>query len=315
MTILAVVFDVIIPVFGVLGVGYALARLDWFGADAARGLSSYTIRIAIPLMLFRGMAVAELPAEFPLDLLAAYFLAAYGMFAIGMLVAGGVFRQHGSRRGLFAFGCSYSNLMLIGIPLVLTAWGEDAVLPLFSIVACHTLLLFTPLTMILEADRTGVASRLRSLAKALLGLARNQYIVGIVAGLAWNLLALPLPGSIDSVLAMFAASATPCALFCVGASLARQRIAGEVPAAAAIASLKLVLFPLLVWLLGRFVFDLPALWLAVAVTVAAMPTGINIYLFAEQYRKGVALASTATVLGTAASVVTVTLVLTLLGVR
>jgi malonate transporter and related proteins len=311
--VLNVVLDLIVPVFGVLGVGYVLARLDWFSAEATQGLTTYTIRIAIPLMLFRAMATAELPDTFPLAFLATYFMAAYVMFVVGLIVARGVFGYKHARQGLFAFGCSYSNLVLIAIPLVLTAWGEAAVIPLFSILAVHTLALFTPLTLILETDRRSSGEILRNLGATVLGIARNQYILGILAGLAFNLLGLTLPASAASVLGMFAASATPCALFCMGAALARYRIAGEIPAALVITALKVAVFPLLVWLLGHYVFGIDPLWLAVAVTIAAMPIGINIYLFAEQYDRGIPLAATVMVVSTAVSIVTLTVVLSLLG--
>jgi hypothetical protein len=49
-------------------------------------------------------------------------------------------------------------------------------------------------------------------------------------------------------------------------------------------ALKTALHPALVWLLATRVFDLPASWTAVAVTLAALPTGINTYLFAQRYQ-------------------------------
>ncbi len=315
MAVTAVVLDIILPVFGVLGLGYLVARIGWFDADANRGLSMYVFRVAIPLMLFRAMARAELPETVPVAFIASYFGAAMVMFAVGMLVARRGFGFDLARQGLVGFGCSYSNLMLIGIPLVLTTWGEDAVLPLFTIVALHTPVMFAPLTAVLEVSRSGGAGTGAALRAALGGLARNQYIVGILAGLAWNLLGLPLAGSIDAVLELFARSATPCALFSMGIALSQYRIAGEVPAALAVTLLKGVLFPALVWSAGTCLFAVDPAWLAVAVCIAALPTGVNIYLFAQQYQVGIGMSSTATVLSTAVSVLTLTVVLTLLGVR
>ncbi len=315
MGVTAVVLDIILPVFGVLGLGYLAARRGWFDAEANRGLSLYVFRVAIPLMLFRAMARAELPDAVPVGFILSYFGAAMAMFALGALVARRGFSFDLARQGLFGFGCSYSNLMLIGIPLVLTTWGEQAVLPLFTIVALHTPLMFTPLTAVLELSRGDAAGTWQSLRAALGGLARNQYIVGILAGLAWNLLDLPLSGSADAVLEMFARTATPCALFSMGIALSQYRVAGEVPAALTVSLLKGVVFPALVWAGGTWLFAVDLDWLAVAVGIAALPTGINIYLFAQQYQVGVGLSSTATVLSTALSVITLTLVLTLLGVR
>lgn len=313
MAIINVVANVIVPVFGVLGVGYAVAWREWFNVDATRGLAFYTMRVAIPAMLFRAMSITDLPAYFPYRFVACYFLAAGFMFLLGTLLSKRLFYLPPAERALFAFGCSYSNLVLVGIPLVLTAWGDDAVLPLFTIVAFNTVILFTPLTMMLEADRHHRLPLIKQIGAALLGLIRNQYIASILAGLAVNLLGLPWPVALESILKMIAASATPCALFCMGATLARQRIAGEIRAASLISLVKLILFPASVWLLGHYLLGIDNDWLVVAVTIAAMPTGINIYLFAEQYQKGIALATTTTVLSTLFAVATVTVALTLLG--
>ncbi len=314
MAVLQIVLEIIIPVFGVLGLGYAVSKFGWFDESAERGLSIYVFRIAIPLMLFRSMALVELPGYFPIGFIASYFIAAYSMFIAGLLLARRLFGFNLAKQGLFGFGCGYSNLVLIGIPLVLTVWGERAVLPLFSIVAVHTVLMFTPLTAILEINRGDTTSIPKIVVAAVSGVARNQYIIGVMMGLVYNLLGLPLPGSIDSMLSLIADSATPGALFCMGASLSRYRIVGEVPAAITITILKGVVFPAVVWMLGS-AFGIDELWVAVAVVIAAMPTGINIYLYAQQYQSGVPLATTVTVVSTATSVFTVTIVLTLLGVR
>lgn len=313
MAILQIVFEIIVPVFGVVGTGYALARLKWIGAGVIEGLSAFAFRVALPIMLFRSMAVAELPEAFPTAFLLSYFLAAYGVFAVGFLIA----RRFGlglAARGLFAFGSSYSNLVLIGIPLVLTAWGDAAVVPLFTIVALHAPLLFTPLIAVLEIDRGG-GGFLKNVETAVRGIVRNQYVIGILLGLCYNLLGAPLPDAVDSLLGMFAVAAPPLALFCMGGSLSGLRIMGEIPVAFAITALKTLALPAFVWLLGSRVFGLDDLWLGVAVTVAAMPAGVNIYLFARQYGVGAPLATTTTLVSTAVSIVTLTVTLTLLGVR
>ena len=71
----------------------------------------------------------------------------------------------------------------------------------------------------------------------------------------------------------------------------------------------------MVWLSGRYLFTLDPLWLTVATLNAAMPAGANVYLVAQLYRAGVGLATNAVVISTAASVLTLSAILLLLGVQ
>ncbi|MCK5488908.1 MAG: AEC family transporter, partial [Gemmatimonadetes bacterium] len=70
--------------------------------------------------------------------------------------------------------------------------------------------------------------------------------------------------------------------------------------------------PAIVWLLATLVFDVAPLWTSVAVVMAALPTGINAYLFAERYDHGVATAATAVLLSTGLSIGTISILLYLL---
>ena len=85
---------------------------------------------------------------------------------------------------------------------------------------------------------------------------------------------------------MMAQTVLPCACFTLGASLALSPASGAVLPATVVALLKTGLHPLLTWLLATQVFDLPPLWVAPAVTAAALPIGINAYVFAERYNAG-----------------------------
>ena len=89
---------------------------------------------------------------------------------------------------------------------------------------------------------------------------------------------------------------------------------GALPEAMSGTLLKLVLHPLLVWLLATHVFVLPPLWRDVAVIMAALPVGVNVYLFALRYEVGAPPAAAAMLISTGLSVATLAGVLHLLGV-
>ncbi len=104
-------------------------------------------------------------------------------------------------------------------------------------------------------------------------------------------------------------TALPCALFAMGGTLTRYHLAGHLKEASLITALRLFVHPILVWLLATHVFGVEPPWVAIAVVIAAMPTGINVYLFAQRYDAGTAIASSAVVLSTTLSFVTLSALL------
>jgi predicted permease len=74
---------------------------------------------------------------------------------------------------------------------------------------------------------------------------------------------------------------------------------GDAVQGGVLVALKMVVHPVLAWLVGTYVFALEHLPLAVAVMVAALPTGINVFILAERYERYVRCTATAVLVSTA----------------
>lgn len=293
--------------------GYGATFTRVFDRAAANALAAFVFYFAIPVMLFRNMATTTLPEEIAWGYLLSYFIGVTIIFAVGMTVARLAFGGSFERQAIIGFGSAFGNSVLLGIPLVLTSFGEQASLPLFLLLAFHSTVLFTAITVILEVGRGG-REELRAVPlKALTGLVTNPILWGMTGGIAFNLLGLELPGPVDRFASMVAGAAVPCALFSVGASLRAYRIVGALKPATMIVALKLVGHPLVVWLLATRVFDVPALWAKVVVLLAALPVGVNVYLFGTRYDAGQAESAAAILISSILSVVTLSVVLYWLG--
>jgi malonate transporter len=198
--------------------------------------------------------------------------------------------------------------------VVLTVLGDAASFPLFLIVSFHSLVMFTTITVLMEASEGG-GRRLRSLPLAILkGVAGNPIIVGLVLGLAVNRLGLGLPPVVDGFTALLGGAAIPAALFATGAALRQFSFRGALPAASLVVVVKGLVHPLLVWVTCVHVFALEPLWTAVAVVLAATPVGVNAYVFATRYQAAEGATATAVAVSTALSMVTVTIALWVVGV-
>ena len=302
--------DIVLPVFALIGVGYAAARAGVFDETATRALSRFVFQFALPVMLFSSLAAQGRPAEFDGRYLLAYFIAVAVAAGGGALLAQRPGRAGGQVAVVAGFSACYGNVILLGIPLVLTALGEAATLPLFALVSVHGPIMMTLVTILLERG-SGAAPPGGRLLQTLKGLAANPILIGLLAGLAVGVSGLALPGPVAASTALLGQAALPAALFAMGASLAGYRIRGALGLALGLVLLKTVLQPLVVWLLVDYVFEIASPWSDTAILLAAMPTGVNAYLFAVRYRTGEAEAATAIVLSTAACLVTVSVILAL----
>lgn len=301
--------DIVLPVFGIVLAGYLAARVRLMDAAANQGLFRYVFYVAIPLLLFRTMATTTLPAAIPWTFWLAYYLGAFATFAAAGLTMRLAFGARLDRQGIAGFAAAYSNCVLLGIPLVLAAWGEAALLPLFAVIALQSPLFFPAAVMLIEIGQ-GHREELRRIPlQVLTGLARNPVILALALGLLANLAGLRLPGPADDIVAAVGGTAGPCALVSLGISLAGYRLRGGLRETAVLVAFKSLVHPAAVWLLTGPVFGIDPAWRAVAVLLAALPTGVNVYLFARHYQVAEEVIAKTTLLSTLVSVVTVSVLL------
>jgi predicted permease len=279
-----------------------------------KGVVLFVFFFAIPSLLFRNIAIAELPPDMDWGFLLAFYGGSAGCYLFGAAAARFRFRRPLGDQAIFGMSAGFSNTVLMGIPIIITTYGPEATLPIFLIIAFHGPV-FMPLTTALieigQGSGVAVGRQARNVA---LELVRNPIIMGVLLGFLVNLSGLAIPGVLDGVLELLGASAVPCALFAMGASLAGYPLKGDVPPALFIVLIKLVAHPLLVWLLAVPILGLEGLWVTVAVLMAAMPSGINAYLFAARYEAAPGIAARSVLLTTVFSVGTISLLLYLLQV-
>ena len=307
-----IIFGIILPVFGTLGLGYVAARFGVFDEAANRGLSLFVFNFALPLMLFRAIAQADLPDTMPWGYLLSYYIGAFAVFGLAMAAGHKLFARRLDEQAVLGLGAGFSNTGMLGIPLVMTAYGPSAALPLFVMIACHSLILLPPTTALIEAARGGRQSAGQTLLNLSKSVLATPIIWGLSGGLVFALYGIEIPGPIDAVAKGLGSAATPCALFALGASLTRYKLGENLREPAILVALKTLLHPLLVWLLATQVFDVPPLWAMTSVLLAAMPAGITPYLFAQRYNACQGTVASAVFLSTVLSVLTLSVLLFLL---
>ncbi len=299
------VLAVISPIFALIAIGYAGGRFRWLPETTASGLAAFSFTLAIPAVLFRTMVVADLPDVEPYRIWGAYFGAALGTWLLAAFLTAIYLRRPAADGVAIGMSAGFANVVMIGIPLCLVAFGPESAGTSALIVALHSPLLWLMASLHLVIAGSARDNSLFGAATQLFrDIAGNTIILAILAGLLWRQTGLGLHPQLDQIVQMLAKAAIPSALVSLGLSLTGFRIAGQLPTLSLIVVLKLILMPIGAWYLAAIVFQLPPLEVGVITVFAAMPTGANAYLFAEKHGRATNSASGAVALGTLLSVVT-----------
>ncbi|NLY57222.1 MAG: AEC family transporter [Gammaproteobacteria bacterium] len=265
------VLSALIPIFGLILVGWFLAARGVVSADGSKALSAITFKLFMPVLLFSGLAKADLAEALSPLLLLLYYIPALLVFLCINLIA----HRRLGRPSSMGLAASYSNNVLVGVPLVSVILGVDSLVYLFAILAFHSLILFT-LQSLYNAFCGGSDRGLDW--RGLLASLANPLIIGLALGALVNLSGLPMPSPLWRIVELLSAAALPMALLMLGISLSGYRL--HLSGSLILLTLgKLMLFPALVLAAGLLFTSLNPTAHAVLVLMAACPTGVNVLAF------------------------------------
>lgn len=296
---------IVLPVFGLIGVGYAARRVRLVTERAGDGLSEYVFALAVPCLIFKTLARADIPAVQPWGYWVSYFAGLGIVWLIAMVITRRIFHRTPTEAVVAGFLAGQSNTIFVGVPMILKAYGDAGAVPLFLLLAVHLPIIMTIATVLAEGRGTSPARLARRLFT-------HPIVVAVLLGSFGRL--VPLPEVAWTIIDMIASSAVPCALVSMGVALSRYGFEAGWQMPTVLSVLKLIVHPLIVLILATQVFSMPPAWAGVAVLFAASPSGINAYLFAQRYDEGVAIASSTVSLSTLLSIATTIGWLALLGV-
>jgi malonate transporter len=318
--------DALLQVFLIIGIGVLVAWLGWIDEQATQVFSGLITRVFLPALLFRAMASVDFntlgvgPILGYLTASVLVFVLVYGLayrYAhwFGAAPAGG--STHGDTPGGLAasaaISATFSNNVMIGIPLVKLFYGPEGLVVLLTVLTMHSLIMLGAGIVGFEMAVRGRSrrSKLMTLKHLVQTAVLHPVVIPIYLGLLVSLLGWELPILIDSTLASMGNVAVPACLVLLGASVFQSRHQVRPKGVAPVLVFKLVLHPVLVYLAAQFVFGLPPLTVAVLTTMASLPTGSNPYLLSQRYNQGVSLSATAVVATTAMTAISLPYVLSL----
>lgn len=211
-----------LPIFIMMMLGYFLRRTGLVTQEFADAANTFVFKICLPLVLFDDLYQMDIAAAWDGGFVAFCAAATLGSIALCWLVS----RAFGKQpwRGEFIQASYRSGAAFLGIAFLLSIYGEAGAAPLMVIGAVP--IYNVSAVVILELMRPGKVDRgvspelIRSTIK---GIVTNPIILGIVAGVAWSLLRIPMPQVLGTAVADVGGIATPLGLIALGASFSFRR--------------------------------------------------------------------------------------------
>jgi len=313
------ILSIISPLIVIALLGFICTKSRWLSKENLNALSKFTFSISIPAFLFYQMAKANFSEQVSPQLFAAFYLPVLACYFIAWLInyyfydgkqlndKGVTTKNNSAASAVFALSASYSNMIIVGLPLLLAAMGEQALGIIFLIVTFHSTMLFALTGAIAaKANSKGGTKWFNWIAFTKHTL-NNPLIISILSGLAVNMLGITLPDFLQESLALISKPAITLALFILGASLAFYQIRQELTFISIASFSKLILLPTLVFLTSKYIFELETFVVTVLVILSACPTGVNAYLIAATHKQHQETVAGTVVLSTLLSIITIPL--------
>lgn len=299
--------DVILPVFLVIGFGWVATARGLISDAAIDGVMRFAQSFALPVLLFKNVAVLDLGQAFQPGLMLSFYLGAACGFVFGFVGARWLFQRPLTDSVAIAFACTFSNSLLLGVPITERAYGVDALAGNFAIISVHAPLIFSVGIIAMEWARSREAGGQRAgqvAVQVVRAVLTQPLVVGIAFGFALNLSGLAQPEFFAAAVDMVARAGLPAALFGLGGVLWRYRPEGDKGAIAMVVFASLVLHPAISYGLARFGFGVGVDALRSVTITAAMAPGVNAYMFAHMYGVGKRVSASAVLVATGLSIFT-----------
>jgi len=277
------VANLVLPVFAIIVTGWLAGWLGYLTRALADGLVHFAYNVAMPALLI--VTIAQEPAR---HLLEWRFLLAFGggstiCFALVFLAVRLGWQHDVAGSTVFGMTAAMTNTGFVALPILHAIYGQPAVLPAAVATVFVAAVMFPATVILMESDRRRDGDPSASPAALVKQILLNPMVLSTLIGLAWTVIGLPMQAPVATYLNIIAAALTPCALFAIGLGLSLDGLWSNLKASLALAAVKLVVMPLIVYGLCK-ACGLDPLYTIAAVVCAAVPTAKTMYVLAHEYR-------------------------------
>lgn len=239
-----------VPIFLLMLLGLFFRKIGWMDEAFASKMNKFVFQVPLPVLLFGDLATVDFSEVWNPKFVLFCFGATFLCIGIAALISF-VWKDR-KIQGEFIQASYRSSAALLGIAFIQNIYGDAGMaplmiigsVPLYNVMAVVVLSFFQP-------ERKGMDRKLWI--QTLKGIVTNPILLGILSGLLWSLLKLPMPEILDKTISNIGNTATPLGLMAMGAAFDIRKAFGTARPAVTAAFLKLIGFsalflPAAVWL-------------------------------------------------------------------
>ena len=299
------IFNVIAPIFALMALGYCAVRFRLFPGEGIKSLIAFVNNFATPCLLFHSILTSDFRSAFNLSIIGPFYLGALICFVVGIVIARKFFGNTPGESVSVGFSGTFTNTVLVGLPIMQRAYGLESLPVTLSIIGLHGAILLSVGMVTMELVRRDGRSLGRTLLLAARRVLSNPLIWGIAAGMVGAFSGLQLIEPADAFFVMMSQAVVPAALFGIGGALNEYRLSDNWRQALVASLIKLVLHPAIAYVLMVWVMRVDLEIARYGILLAAMPSGVNVYVFATYYNRGTSVAANTILIATLASAVSI----------
>ena len=297
------------PVFLVMILGWWLKKIRFLTDDFVTVADKLVFKVALPVLVFRDIAAADLSKDFEWKFVMFCFLGTCIFFGVTWLFAE-LFIQDKSLIGSFVQGAFRGSAAILGIAFAENIYGSSGLVPMMIVASIPLFNIFSVIVLMRSAN-VGETDQRAVVKKTLKGIVTNPIIIGIFAGIPFALLKVEFPVIIAKSMNSVAGLSTPLALIAIGAGFSTGKALEKWKPTVIASIVKLVLIPgiflpLAIWM-GFRNEELVALLI-----LTGAPTTVSSYIMAKNMGNDGVLASGIVVMTTVLSSVTLTFIIFML---
>ena len=296
---LVISLNVVLPLFLLIALGYALKRLRMYDEVTLKNINKLVFKVFLPVYLFHSIYSTDLSAVFDIKVILFAIAGLLIWFLILMFLIPRMEKDN-AKRGVMIQGMFRSNFVLFGLPVAISLCGEEnigitslllgIVVPIYNVLAVITLETFR--------------GTKPSVKKIVIGIMKNPLIIASVLGVGMYLLKIELPYTIEKTVVDIGKVATPLALIALGGGFAFHKVKGDIKQLMVSVVGKLVISPLFM-VTAAVLLGFRNEVLVPILLMSGAPTAVSSYTMAEQMGGDGELAGEIVVFTTGISIATI----------
>jgi malonate transporter and related proteins len=305
------VLNLSLPYFGLIFVGFACGKFRKLPETGLAWLNFFLLYISLPALFFRILAKTPFEQLNNLPFMIATTCATALAFAMAAAI-GFTVRRRAREAVMAGLAGGYGNIGYMGPGLALATFGPQAAVPVALIFCFDSVFLFSIVPLLMAVFQSSRRPLLPMISHVVRQIVFHPLIIASWLGALAAAFHLDPPVAVDRTLEFLQNAAAPVALFALGVTVALrpfERVPWEVPGVIAV---KLLAQPLIAFAMLTLLGPFNREWIATALLMASLPPALNAFIIARQYDTWVEASSTTVLVGTMASVLTLTVTMWLL---